>query len=159
MQAFISYAHTPADTALARYVAARLRGVRIDVWLDESSLTAGGLLQEDIERAIAKSDAGIFLMSQSWMASEWTAFGSSSSIDDPHVVRRIPVFRLPRGRTYRRLWSRHRHGLAGRRRRATRDSGNCCAITNTPATGRRVESPPGPKLSSKPIPPPAVARD
>jgi len=99
MQAFISYAHTPADTALARYLAARLRDVRIDVWMDESSLSAGGLLQEDIERAIAKSDAGIFLMSQSWMVSEWTAF-ELEQFDrrDPHVVRRIPVFRLPRER-------------------------------------------------------------
>jgi hypothetical protein len=99
MQAFISYAHTPNDTALARYLAARLRDARIDVWLDESSLKAGGLLQADIERAIADSDAGIFLMSQSWVASEWTAF-ELEQFDkrDPHVVRRIPVFRTARER-------------------------------------------------------------
>lgn len=99
MQAFISYAHTPTDTALARYLAARMRDVRIDVWLDESSLKAGGLLQADIERAIAESDAGIFLMSQSWVISEWTAF-ELEQFDrrDPRVVRRIPIFRLPRER-------------------------------------------------------------
>ena len=53
MQVFISYAHTPADSELARYLAARLRDLKIDAWLDEESLTAGGRLQADIERAIA----------------------------------------------------------------------------------------------------------
>ena len=56
MQVFISYAHTPTDTALARYLAARLRDVTVKVWLDESSLKAGDLLQSDIEQAIADSD-------------------------------------------------------------------------------------------------------
>jgi TIR domain len=99
MQVFISYAHTPADTDLARYLAARLRDVKIQAWLDESALKAGGMLQADIERAIAESDAGVFLMSQSWAASEWTAFELEQfDRHDPRVVKRIPIFRLPRER-------------------------------------------------------------
>jgi hypothetical protein len=99
MHVFISYAHTPADSELARYLAARLRDLKIDAWLDEESLTAGGLLQADIERAIAASDAAVFLMSPSWAASEWTAFEVEQfKKRDPAVVKRIPVFRLPRER-------------------------------------------------------------
>jgi len=99
MQVFISYAHTPGDTALARYLADRLRAGGIDVWLDEASLKAGGLLQADIEQAIGASDAGIFIVSPSWLISEWTAF-ELEQFDkrDPRVVRRIPILRIPRER-------------------------------------------------------------
>ena len=99
MQVFISYAHTPGDTALARYLAARLRAVKLEVWQDESSLTAGDALQGDIEQAIAASEAGIFIVSQSWLDSEWTAF-ELEQFDkrDPQQVRRIPIFRMPRER-------------------------------------------------------------
>ncbi len=99
MQVFISYAHTPIDTALARYLAARLRDVAVKVWLDESSLKAGDPLQSDIEQAIADSDAGVFLVSRSWLISKWTAF-ELEQFDkrDPHSVRCIPIFRVPRER-------------------------------------------------------------
>jgi hypothetical protein len=70
MQVFISYAHTPADTELARYLAARLRDAGIDAWLDEASLAGGSRLQADIQRAIAASNAGVFLVSPSWLGSE-----------------------------------------------------------------------------------------
>jgi hypothetical protein len=94
MQVFISYAHTPADTELARYLAARLRDAGIDAWLDEASLTGGSRLQADIERAIAASSAGVFLVSPSWLGSEWTAFELEQFRKlDPEVVRRVPVFR------------------------------------------------------------------
>ncbi len=96
MQIFISYAHTPADTDLARYLAARLRDVQIDVWLDEASLTGGGRLQADIERAIAGSDVGVFLLSPSWAGSEWTTFELDQFRKlDPEVVKRVPIFRVP----------------------------------------------------------------
>jgi hypothetical protein len=99
MQVFISYAHTPADTALARYLSARLRDIGVGVWLDESSLKAGTLLQADIEQAIAESAAGIFLVSPSWLASEWTAFELDQfDKHDPHVVRRIPILRVAKER-------------------------------------------------------------
>src|SRR5262245_21604602 len=99
MQVFISYAHTPADTALARYLAERLRGCAVDVWLDEASLKAGELLQSEIEEAIAASQAGIFIVSPSWLISEWTAF-ELEQFDkrDPRVVKRIPILRIPRER-------------------------------------------------------------
>ncbi len=110
MQVFISYAHTAVDTALARYLAARLREMGLDVWLDESALKAGAVLQADVERGIAESDAGIFIVSQSWLVSEWTAF-ELEQFDrrDPHRVKRIPILRLPRERlTVRQRWSRSR---------------------------------------------------
>jgi hypothetical protein len=99
MQVFISYAHTPADTALARYLAARLRAGGVNVWLDEALLKAGGMLQADIEQAIAASHAGIFIVSPSWLISEWTAF-ELDQFDkrDPRVVKRIPILRIPRER-------------------------------------------------------------
>jgi hypothetical protein len=99
MQVFISYAHTAVDTALARYLAARLREMGLEVWLDESVLRAGAVLQADVERGIAESEAGIFIVSQSWLVSEWTAF-ELEQFDrrDPHSVKRIPILRLPRER-------------------------------------------------------------
>jgi hypothetical protein len=164
MQAFISYAHTPTDTALARYLAARLRDARLDVWLDESSLKAGGLLQADIERAIADSDAGIFLMSQSWAASEWTAF-ELEQFDkrDPHVVRRIPIFRSPRERLSVPPPLVKITGLVWLEDETDNDARFWelyCALTDTApgpsdewsARGRRLGS------SSAPVAPPAVPR-
>jgi hypothetical protein len=99
MQVFISYAHTPADTALARYLAERLRACAVDVWLDEASLKAGELLQAEIEEAIAASQAGIFIVTPSWLMSEWTAF-ELEQFDkrDPRIVKRIPILRIPRER-------------------------------------------------------------
>src|SRR3954469_3716428 len=99
MQVFISYAHTPADTELARYLAARLRDAGIGAWLDEASLAGGSRLQADIESAIAASNAGVFLVSPSWLASEWTAFELEQFKKlDAEVIRRIPVFRVARER-------------------------------------------------------------
>src|SRR5947208_1337906 len=97
MQVFISYAHTVADSALATYVAERLRAVGIDVWMDRASLTASGLLQADIEKGIAESDHGVFIVSQSWLSRDWTAFELERfSQRDPQTARRIPIFRAPR---------------------------------------------------------------
>ena len=99
MQVFISYAHTPTDTALARYLAARLRDIGIAAWLDETTLSGGDLLQREIEKAISESNAGLFILSPSWLQSEWTAF-ELDQFDkrDPEVARRIPILRLPRER-------------------------------------------------------------
>ena len=96
-QVFISYAHTRADTALAKCVAAALRGAGIGVWLDEATLSGGDLLQGAIEKAIAASQHGIFLVSPSWINREWTQFELEQfARRDPNVVRRIPIFRAPR---------------------------------------------------------------
>ena len=97
MKVFISYSHNDADTPLARYLAARLRAIGIDVWQDESSQPAGESLQSDIEKAIIESDHAVFLVSKLWLASRW----SQLEVDrfdrrDRTKVRRIPVFRLPR---------------------------------------------------------------
>jgi TIR domain-containing protein/iSTAND domain-containing protein len=94
MQVFLSYAHTPADTALMSYLSARLRDAGIATWTDVTSLQAGRLVQEDIEDAIAKSDHGIFLVSQSWLHRDWTAFELDLfARRDPRVSVRIPILR------------------------------------------------------------------
>lgn len=96
-QVFISYAHTRADTALAKCAAAALRSVGIGVWLDEATLSGGDLLQNAIEKAIATSQHGVFLVSPSWINREWTQFELEQfARRDPNVVRRIPIFRAPR---------------------------------------------------------------
>jgi hypothetical protein len=96
MQVFLSYAHTPADSALATYIHARLTAAGVKVWLDQSSLPAGQVLQDAIEKAIALSDHGVFIVSPSWLQREWTAFELEQfARRDPTVVRRIPVLRSP----------------------------------------------------------------
>lgn len=96
-QVFISYAHTKSDTAVAKCVAAALRGIGLNVWLDEATLSGGDLLQNAIQQAIASSTAGVFLVSPSWLQREWTLFELEQFGKlDPNVVRRIPIFRAPR---------------------------------------------------------------
>lgn len=96
-QVFISYAHTPADTALARCIAGALGSVGIAVWLDDATLSGGDILQDAIEKAVATSQHGIFIVSQSWLNREWTQFELELFAKrDPNVVRRIPIFRAPR---------------------------------------------------------------
>jgi hypothetical protein len=96
MQVFLSYAHTPADAALVTYIDARLRASGFTVWLDQSNLPAGQILQDAIEKAIAASDHGVFIVSQSWLQREWTAFELEQfGRRDPAAVRRIPVLRSP----------------------------------------------------------------
>lgn len=96
-QVFISYAHTPADSALATCIAAALGSVGIAVWLDEATLSGGDVLQDAIEKAVAASQHGIFIVSQSWLNREWTQFELELFAKrDPNVVRRIPIFRSSR---------------------------------------------------------------
>jgi len=94
VKVFISYAHTPGDTPIAQYLAARLNDIGIETWLDEAKLRGGDLLQATIEKAIVDSNAGLFIISPSWLERQWTAF-ELNQFDklDPRVVRRIPVLR------------------------------------------------------------------
>ncbi len=97
MQVFISYAHTPADSKLAEHVADRLRKVGLTPWLDSASMYSGQVLQDTIARAVATSSHGVFLVSQSWIEREWTAFELDEFAKrDPAEVRRTPIFRAPR---------------------------------------------------------------
>src|SRR5262249_5546918 len=97
MQVFLSYAHTPLDEKLAFYIAARLRGVGVVVWMDKSSLNAAQATRQGIQAAAAASDHGVFIVSQSWLTRDWTEWelGLFES-RDPGVVRRIPILRQPR---------------------------------------------------------------
>jgi len=100
-QVFISYAHTPPDAALASYLARRLKGSGIGVWFDVESLPAGTPLEAGLEKGIAESDHGIFIVSKSWLPRDrdYTAYelDQFARRDQQGVtVRRIPIFREPR---------------------------------------------------------------
>jgi len=97
MQVFLSYAHTPADEQLALYIAARLRGAGVGVWMDKSSLTAGAPTRQAIQDAAAACDHGVFIVSPSWLTRDWTEWelGLFES-RDAAVVRRIPILRQAR---------------------------------------------------------------
>jgi hypothetical protein len=96
LRIFISYSHNAADTPLARYLAARLREIGLEVWQDESSQPAGEELEEDIEQAIRDSDHAIFIVSKLWLSSRWCKVELNRfSRRDPAAVRLVPVFRLP----------------------------------------------------------------
>jgi len=99
VKVFISYAHTPGDTPIAQYLAARLNNIGIDTWLDEAKLRGGDPLQQAIEKAISESNAGLFIISPSWLERQWTAFELNQfDKSDPRVVRRIPILRSPHER-------------------------------------------------------------
>jgi hypothetical protein len=98
-RAFISYAHTEADTALARNLEKWLTAAGIEVWLDEERLPPGTNFDEAIPEAIDKSDAGVFLISRAWTERDWTKKELLLiSRRDPtgKVVPRIGLFRAPR---------------------------------------------------------------
>jgi len=96
---FISYAHTEADTALARNLEKWLTAAEIDVWLDESRNWPGKNLDQAIPEAIEKCDAGVFLISRAWTERDWTHKELQLlSRRDPSgsVIPRIGLFRAPR---------------------------------------------------------------
>jgi hypothetical protein len=96
MRVFISYAHTEIDRALARVVASRLRAVKIDVWMDESSLPGARHTQQAIEAAAATCGHAVFLVSRSWLERAWTNWELGLFVErtEPAVV--VPVWRRPR---------------------------------------------------------------
>src|SRR5262249_24025167 len=97
MQVFLSYAHSPLDEKLAFYIAARLRGVGVSVWMDKSSLNAAQATRRAIRDAAAASAQGVFIVAQSWLTRDWTGGeGGLFEPRDPGVVRRFPILRQPR---------------------------------------------------------------
>jgi len=96
---FISYAHTEADTALARNLEKWLTAAGIEAWLDESRNWPGKNLDQAIPEAIEKCDAGVFLISRAWTERDWTHKELQLlSRRDPsgNVIPRIGLFRAPR---------------------------------------------------------------
>jgi hypothetical protein len=67
--AFLSYERTWGDDA--RYVAEFLRSRGHEVWMDVDELPAGSQLGRGVERAIAKADVFVPLLSQSYWTSAW----------------------------------------------------------------------------------------
>jgi len=70
-QVFISYSRSERDQVLARAVARALESAGFSAWLDEEKLPPGEPLEEDLRSAIEQSDAGIFLVSNSWLERKW----------------------------------------------------------------------------------------
>ncbi len=66
---FISYARTPAEQKVARWLAARLRAAKgiEHVFLDEESLIPGSELRRMLVEGIQRADAVIFLISSSFV--------------------------------------------------------------------------------------------
>jgi hypothetical protein len=96
MRVFISYAHTEIDRALARVVASRLRAVKIDVWMDESSLPGGRHTQQAIEAAAATCGHAVFLVSRSWLERAWTNWELGLFVERTEPATVVPVWRRPR---------------------------------------------------------------
>ncbi len=97
MRVFLSYAHTPADAALADYLALRLTASGIDVWWDRASLHAAEPTRTAIEQAAASCDHAIFIVSKSWLDREWTEWELDLFASrDPALVRRVPILRRSR---------------------------------------------------------------
>ncbi len=96
---FISYAHTDADTALARNLEKWLAAAGVEPWLDESRNWPGKNLEHAIPAAVDQSDAAIFLISRAWIERDWThkeiqLFARRDP--DGDTIPRIGVFRAPR---------------------------------------------------------------
>src|SRR5216684_114277 len=96
---FISYAHTDADTALARNLEKWLAAAGVEPWLDESRNWPGKNLEHAIPAAVEQSDAAIFLISRAWIERDWThkeiqLFAGRDPGGD--TIPRIGVFRAPR---------------------------------------------------------------
>src|SRR5262249_4988994 len=67
MQVFLSYAHSPLDEKLAFYIAARLRGVGVSVWMDKSSLHAAPATRHAMQAAAAASARGSSACALRWL--------------------------------------------------------------------------------------------
>lgn len=96
---FISYAHTQADTALARNLESWLTAAGMVPWLDDARMWPGINFDDAIPAAIETADAAIFLISNEWLARDWTREEIRLlALRDPtgKAIPRIGLFRVPR---------------------------------------------------------------
>lgn len=70
-QAFLS--HSSLDKALARRVAAALRKVGLEVWIDESEISPGSSLRKAVEAGIEESGYFLLLWSENAARSQWVS--------------------------------------------------------------------------------------
>jgi hypothetical protein len=102
-QVFISYSRSERDQVLARAVARALESAGFSAWLDEEKLPPGEPLEEDLRSAIEQSDAGIFLVSNSWLERKWCRWEIQQFGLRPTPARLVAVLRQPREQIVRRL--------------------------------------------------------
>lgn len=103
MQVFLSYASTERDTLLVRALAAALRGAKLSPWLDEERLPPGQRLEADLRLAIERSEAGVFLVSGSWLESKWCRWELAQFGERKPPPLLIALLRQPRDQIARLL--------------------------------------------------------
>lgn len=97
---FISYARTPAEQEVARWLAACLRaasGIE-HVFLDEETFIPGSELRRTLADEIRNADAVVFLITPSFVDRDHpTQELLDTAAADPtgQIIKRIPVFRRP----------------------------------------------------------------
>lgn len=96
MQVFVSHASTEHDLLLARALAAALRRAEIEPWLDEERLPPGRKLEGDLRSAIDHSEAGVFLVSGSWVESKWCQWELAQFNGRPQPPVLVALLRQPR---------------------------------------------------------------
>lgn len=93
LNVFISYAHE--DQEFATWLADCLRMASFDPWLDEERTGSGEVLPA-LQRAIDRSDCGLFLISRDWLTSKWTKKESQLFWLRERQVPCIPLQLVPR---------------------------------------------------------------
>jgi hypothetical protein len=96
MQVFISYSHSPRDKALAEVLSTALRAAGLAPWRDEEKLPPGQRLDTNLSAAIEASQAGIFLISNSWLESKHCRWELDQFGERNRAARRIGILRQPR---------------------------------------------------------------
>lgn len=94
---FLSYARTPADTALAAYLEGCLEANGLKVWRDTSDLRIGDHFPREIEEAIEQAEHLIFLVSSSWLDRKWCQHELALAMRHHGTTsgRYLPILRAP----------------------------------------------------------------
>jgi len=96
-QVFISYSKK-ADAGFVRFLAKALRAIPFRVWLDEEQIAAGDDYERVLQDALAQSRQAVFVVSETWLAHDWTRYESKTFTAKGRDRRRVAVLRFPRGK-------------------------------------------------------------
>lgn len=94
MKVFLSYSEK--DRRWAKKLSAQLEKAGFKVWYAERELLPGANWAEEVERALAQSDAVVALVSPDAVASRWFHHEIEHALGSPHFADRlIPVIVRP----------------------------------------------------------------